>query len=49
VAVGALHDITDSWNPAIACLIVLLVFQVLSGLGAGRDRKIGAVAEGAPA
>src|SRR6185312_1981265 len=49
VAVGALHDITGSWNPAIACLIVLLVFQVMSGLGAGRDRKLSAVAEGAPA
>lgn len=49
VAVGALHDITGSWNPAIVVLIVLLGFQVASGLAAGRDRKINAVAEGAPA
>jgi CP family cyanate transporter-like MFS transporter len=49
VAVGALHDLTDSWDPAIVVLLVLLVFQVMSGLGAGRDRKIKAVAEGAPA
>jgi CP family cyanate transporter-like MFS transporter len=49
VAVGALHDLTDSWDPAIVVLIVLLGFQVVAGLGAGRDRKITAVAEGAPA
>jgi MFS transporter, CP family, cyanate transporter len=49
VAVGALHDLTDSWDPAIVVLLVLLGFQVVSGLGAGRDRKISVVAEGAPA
>jgi CP family cyanate transporter-like MFS transporter len=49
VLVGALHDATDSWDPAIVVLLVLLVFQVMTGLGAGRDRKIAAVAEGAPA
>jgi CP family cyanate transporter-like MFS transporter len=49
VAVGALHDLTDSWDPAIVVLLVLLVFQVFSGLGAGRDRKIASLPEGAPA
>jgi CP family cyanate transporter-like MFS transporter len=49
VAVGALHDATGSWDPAIITLLVLLVFQVATGLGAGRDRKLSAVVEGAPA
>jgi CP family cyanate transporter-like MFS transporter len=49
VAVGALHDLTDSWDPAIVVLLVLLVLQVFSGLGAGRDRKIASLPEGAPA
>jgi CP family cyanate transporter-like MFS transporter len=49
VAVGALHDATGSWDPAIITLLVLLVFQVATGLGAGRDRKLSTVVEGAPA
>jgi CP family cyanate transporter-like MFS transporter len=37
---GALHDLTNSWTPAVAVLLALLVPQVVVGLGAGRDRHV---------
>jgi CP family cyanate transporter-like MFS transporter len=49
VAVGALHDATNSWAPAIVVMLGLLVFQALFGLAAGRDRKLSVAAEGVPA
>jgi CP family cyanate transporter-like MFS transporter len=49
VAVGALHDATDSWRPAIVVMLGLLVLQALAGAAAGRDRKLSSVPEGAPA
>ena len=49
VAVGALHDLTDSWNPAIVVLLALTALQSTAGLAAGRDRKLAAVPGGVPA
>ncbi|WP_414121809.1 CynX/NimT family MFS transporter [Corynebacterium nuruki] len=40
VAVGALHDATDSWTPALIVLLVIEVLLVLSGYLAGRDRTV---------
>ncbi len=40
LAVGALHAATGSWNPALLLLLVLVVPQLLFGLGAGSDRQI---------
>jgi CP family cyanate transporter-like MFS transporter len=40
VAVGALHDATDSWTPALVVLLVIEVLLVLSGYLAGRDRTV---------
>ena len=37
---GALHDLTDSWTPAIGMLFGLTALQVIAGFGAGRDRKL---------
>ncbi|WP_131737451.1 CynX/NimT family MFS transporter [Actinomadura roseirufa] len=41
LAVGALHDATGSWTPALAVLLVLLVPQTITGLASARDRLIG--------
>jgi CP family cyanate transporter-like MFS transporter len=40
LAVGALHGLTDSWAPALILLLALVVPQLLTGLGAGRDRRL---------
>jgi CP family cyanate transporter-like MFS transporter len=40
LGMGALHDLTNSWTPAVAVLLALLVPQVVFGLGAGRDRHV---------
>ncbi|MDN6440114.1 MAG: MFS transporter [Corynebacterium nuruki] len=40
VAVGALHDMTGSWTPALIVLLVIEVLLVLSGYLAGRDRTV---------
>ena len=39
-AIGALHDLTGSWTPALIVLLVLVAPQMLFGLAAGRDRRI---------
>jgi CP family cyanate transporter-like MFS transporter len=41
LAVGALHDVTGSWNAAVAALLVMTVPQLIVGLGAARDRHVG--------
>ncbi|CAM5424428.1 CynX/NimT family MFS transporter [Leifsonia shinshuensis] len=41
IAVGALHDATGSWTPALAAVIVLQVLLVVVGGFAGRARVIG--------
>lgn len=38
LAVGALHGLTRSWTPALILLLALVVPQLFTGLGAGRDR-----------
>jgi len=38
--VGALHDATGSWTASIVLLMVALVPQVLTGVGAGRNRML---------
>ena len=37
LVIGAVHDITGSWTPALIVLLALLVPQLLVGLAAGRD------------
>ena len=49
LAVGAIHGATGSWNPALILLLVLVVPQLLFGLGAGSDRQIAAPAYAAGA
>ena len=39
-AIGAIHDITGSWTPALFVLLALLVPQLIVGLAAGRDRLV---------
>ncbi|QNE36401.1 MFS transporter [Leifsonia shinshuensis] len=41
IAVGALHDATGSWSPALAVVIVLQVLLVVVGGFAGRARVVG--------
>ncbi|MFI6803221.1 hypothetical protein [Streptosporangium canum] len=54
LAVGVLHDVTGSWTPTVAVLLVLLVPQLLAGLASARDRfieprpRIAAVEDPAP-
>ncbi len=49
-AIGAVHDITGSWTPALFVLLALLVPQLIAGLAAARDRLVApAGAGGAPA
>jgi CP family cyanate transporter-like MFS transporter len=38
--VGALHDATGSWSPAIVLLLALTAPQVAAGIGAGRNRHV---------
>ncbi|UQI48885.1 MFS transporter [Streptomyces sp. HU2014] len=39
-ALGAVHQVTDSWTVPVALLLVACASLVLLGLGAGRDRRI---------
>jgi len=39
-AIGAVHDITGSWTPALFVLLALLVPQLIAGLAAARDRVV---------
>ena len=41
IAVGALHDATGSWTPALVVVIVLQVLLVVVGAFAGRARVVG--------
>ena len=45
-AIGAVHDVTGSWTPALFVLLALLVPQLIVGLAAARDRVV--VPAGAP-
>ena len=40
VAVGALHDATGSWSPALVSLVVIDVILIGAGYLAGRDRTV---------
>jgi CP family cyanate transporter-like MFS transporter len=40
LAVGAIHTATGAWAPAIGFLLVLLVPELVAGLGAGRPRLL---------
>lgn len=46
LAIGALHDLTGSWTPALVVLLAMLGPQLLLGIAAARDRT---VAQAAPA
>ena len=39
-AIGAVHDITGSWTPALFVLLALLVPQLVVGLAAARNRTV---------
>lgn len=39
--VGALHDVTDSWVPALWVLLAVVVGLLVAGLGAARPRFVG--------
>jgi CP family cyanate transporter-like MFS transporter len=45
-AIGAIHDVSDSWTPALFVLLALLVPQLIAGLEAGRDRLVAPVGAG---
>lgn len=40
LAIGALHDLTGSWTPALIVVLGLLGPQLLFGMAAARDRKV---------
>jgi MFS transporter, CP family, cyanate transporter len=40
LAIGAVHDITGSWTPALIVLLALLVPQMVMGLEAARNRTV---------
>ena len=40
LAIGAIHDITGSWTPALVVLLALLVPQTVLGLAAARNRTV---------
>jgi CP family cyanate transporter-like MFS transporter len=40
LAIGALHDLTGSWTPALIVLMALLVPQLVMGLAAARNRTV---------
>jgi CP family cyanate transporter-like MFS transporter len=42
--IGVLHDATGSWTTPLIALMIMLVPQVLTGIGAGRDRTLSAPA-----
>jgi CP family cyanate transporter-like MFS transporter len=37
---GILHDLTTSWAPPLAVLVLVVLGQLIAGLGAGRDARI---------
>lgn len=41
-AIGALHDATGSWTPPLLVVLAMLAVALVSGVLAGRDRKIAA-------
>jgi len=44
LAIGAVHQLTGSWTPALIVLLALLVPQLVLGLAAGRNRTVTAAA-----
>ncbi len=40
IGVGALHDATGSWTPALVVLVALTLPELLAALGAGRPRYV---------
>ncbi|MGW6528997.1 CynX/NimT family MFS transporter [Streptomyces venezuelae] len=40
---GAVHDVSHSWTVPLVLLLVLLVPQVVAGLGAARDRHVAGI------
>jgi MFS transporter, CP family, cyanate transporter len=46
LALGAIHDATDSWTAPIITLLVLLVPLAIAGAGAARDRHVGSAPAG---
>jgi MFS transporter, CP family, cyanate transporter len=40
LAIGAVHDITGSWTPALLALLALLVPQLVLGIEAARNRTV---------
>ena len=42
LAIGAVHDITGSWTPALIVLLALLAPQLVLGLAAARARTVAA-------
>jgi MFS transporter, CP family, cyanate transporter len=44
LAIGAVHDISGSWTPALIVLLALLVPQTVMGLEAARNRTVATVA-----
>jgi CP family cyanate transporter-like MFS transporter len=40
LAIGAVHDISGSWTPALIVLLALLLPQTVMGLEAARNRTV---------
>ena len=40
LAIGAVHDVSGSWTPALIVLLALLVPQMILGLEAARNRTV---------
>jgi MFS transporter, CP family, cyanate transporter len=40
LAIGAVHDVSDSWTPSLLVLLALVVPQLLIGLAAARNRTV---------
>ncbi|MBV9804215.1 MAG: MFS transporter [Solirubrobacterales bacterium] len=40
LAIGAVHDLSGSWTPALIVLLALLIPQTLAGLAASRNRTV---------
>ena len=40
LAIGALHDLSGSWTPALVVLIAALAPQTVAGIAAGRNRSV---------
>ena len=41
LVIGAVHDISGSWTPALIVLLALLIPQTVMGLEAARNRTVG--------